>query len=100
MTLVVTTMPSAWEVELVVVIGQLARNVPEQHAWDHSCLEAPGHQDPSHQTQSRTLPDSRQVQELHRLGAPTPVIAGLVGRDPSLIRGDLRTLQQQIRPAV
>jgi 2,4-didehydro-3-deoxy-L-rhamnonate hydrolase len=24
-----------WEVELVVVIGQLARNVPEQHAWDH-----------------------------------------------------------------
>ena len=24
-----------WEVELVFVIGRLARNVPEQHAWDH-----------------------------------------------------------------
>jgi hypothetical protein len=41
----------------------------------------------------------RQVQELRRLGAPTAVIAGLVGRDPSLIRGDLRALLQQIRPA-
>lgn len=42
----------------------------------------------------------RQVQELHRLGAPTSVIAGLMGRDPSLIRGDLRAIQQQILPAV
>ena len=42
----------------------------------------------------------RQVQELHRLGASTSVIAELVGRDPSLIRGDLRAIQQQIRPAV
>lgn len=42
----------------------------------------------------------RQVQELHRLGASTSIIAGLVERDPSLIRGDLRALQQQIRPGV
>jgi len=41
----------------------------------------------------------RQVRELHRLGAPTSVIADLVGRDPSLIRGDLRALMQA-RPAV
>jgi hypothetical protein len=42
----------------------------------------------------------QQVQELHRLGASTSVIADLVERDPSLIRGDLRALQHQIRPAV
>lgn len=41
----------------------------------------------------------RQVRELHRLGAPTSVIADLVERDPSLIRGDLRALMQA-RPAV
>ena len=42
----------------------------------------------------------RQVQELYRLGASTSVIAELVERDPSLIRGDLRALEQKIRPAV
>jgi hypothetical protein len=42
----------------------------------------------------------RQVQELHRLGASTSVIAELMERDPSLIRGDLRALQQQIRSGV
>lgn len=42
----------------------------------------------------------RQVQELDRLGASTAVIAELIERDPSLIRGDLRALQQQIRSAV
>jgi transcription factor WhiB len=41
----------------------------------------------------------QQVQELHRLGAPTLVIADLVDRDPSLIRGDLRTIRQA-QPAV
>ena len=41
----------------------------------------------------------RQVQRLQRLGASTSVIAKLVERDPSLIRGELRALQQQIRPA-
>lgn len=41
----------------------------------------------------------RQVRELHRLGASTAVIADLVGRDPSLIRGDLRALNRA-RPAV
>lgn len=35
-----------------------------------------------------------QVEALRALGAPTPVIADLVGRDPSLIRGDLRALKQ------
>jgi Transcription factor WhiB len=41
-----------------------------------------------------------QVEALRALGAPTPVIADLVGRDPSLIRGDLRALKQQATPAV
>jgi hypothetical protein len=36
----------------------------------------------------------RQVAALHRLGAPTRVIAELVDRDPSLIRGDLRAIGQ------
>ncbi|WP_433463900.1 WhiB family transcriptional regulator [Spirillospora sp. CA-128828] len=40
----------------------------------------------------------RQVQELYRIGATTSVIADLVGRDPSLIRGDLRALEK--RPGV
>lgn len=34
----------------------------------------------------------RQVGALHRIGAPTQVIAELLGRDPSLIRRDLRIL--------
>lgn len=34
----------------------------------------------------------RQVEVLHRIGAPTPVIAELLGRDPSLVRRDLRAL--------
>jgi len=34
----------------------------------------------------------RQVEALHRIGAPTQVIAELLGRDPSLIRRDLRAL--------
>jgi len=42
----------------------------------------------------------RQVLKLHRLGAPTSVIADLTERDPSLIRGNLRALHRQIRPAV
>lgn len=41
-----------------------------------------------------------QVGALHALGAPTPVIARLVGRDTSLIRGDLRAIAQQVRPAM
>lgn len=40
-----------------------------------------------------------QVDALRALGAPTQVIADLVGRDPSLIRSDLRALEQA-RPAV
>jgi hypothetical protein len=36
----------------------------------------------------------RQVDALRALGAPTRVIADLVGRDPSLIRSDLRALKQ------
>ena len=40
-----------------------------------------------------------QVDALRALGASTQVIADLVGRDPSLIRGDLRALKQA-RPAV
>jgi Transcription factor WhiB len=39
----------------------------------------------------------RQVKRLTALGAPTSVIAGLLGRDPSLIRGDLRALGRQDR---
>ncbi len=35
-----------------------------------------------------------QVSALRDLGAPTQVIAELVGRDPSLVRGDLRALSQ------
>ena len=38
---------------------------------------------------------SRQVRALRALGAPTHVIAELVGRDPSLVRGDLRAIDQQ-----
>jgi hypothetical protein len=38
-----------------------------------------------------------QVKALHELEAPTSVIAELVGRDPSLVRGDLRALDQQAR---
>lgn len=38
-----------------------------------------------------------QVDALRALGAPTSVIAELVGRDPSLVRGDLRALGQQAR---
>jgi len=40
-----------------------------------------------------------QVDGLRALGAPTQVIADLVGRDPSLIRSDLRALKQA-RPAM
>jgi hypothetical protein len=36
-----------------------------------------------------------QVAGLRALGAPTAVIANLVGRDPSLIRRDTRTLERQ-----
>lgn len=35
-----------------------------------------------------------RVRALHAIDAPTPVIAALIGRDPSLIRGDLRVLRQ------
>lgn len=35
----------------------------------------------------------RQVEALHRIGAPTQVIAELLGRDPSLIRRDLKALR-------
>jgi len=41
-----------------------------------------------------------QVIALRDLGAPTQVIAELVGRDPSLVRGDLRAVGQHARPAV
>jgi hypothetical protein len=41
-----------------------------------------------------------QVAALRELGAPTRVIAELVGRDPSLIRGDLRAIGQHARPAM
>ncbi len=41
-----------------------------------------------------------QVAALRELGAPTGVIAELVGRDPSLIRGDLRAIEQHTRPAM
>jgi hypothetical protein len=40
-----------------------------------------------------------QVDALRALGAPTSVIADLVGRDPSLVRADLRTPKQHGRPA-
>lgn len=36
----------------------------------------------------------QRVAELRRLGASTAIIADLVGRDPSLIRADLRVLEQ------
>lgn len=35
----------------------------------------------------------RQVEALHRIGASTQVIAELLGRDPSLIRRDLKALK-------
>lgn len=41
-----------------------------------------------------------QVSALRDLGAPTNVIAELVGRDPSLVRGDLRAVSQLARPAM
>jgi hypothetical protein len=41
-----------------------------------------------------------QVAALRELGAPTRVIAEFVGRDPSLIRGDLRAIEQRARPAM
>ena len=41
----------------------------------------------------------RQVSALRALGAPTSVIADLVSRDPSLIRGDIRALERH-RPAI
>jgi hypothetical protein len=40
-----------------------------------------------------------QVAGLRALGAPTSVIANLVGRDPSLIRRDIRILERQDLPA-
>ncbi|MGV9667378.1 WhiB family transcriptional regulator [Nocardia niigatensis] len=36
----------------------------------------------------------RQVAALREIGAPTGVIADLLGRDPSLIRGDLRLIER------
>jgi hypothetical protein len=39
-----------------------------------------------------------QVDALRALGAPTLVIADLVGRDPSLVRGDLRALNLRAHP--
>jgi|SRR6266702_1952643 len=42
----------------------------------------------------------RRVGALRVLGAPTLVIAEIVGRDPSLIRGDIRTLEQRDRLAM
>jgi hypothetical protein len=41
-----------------------------------------------------------QVAALREIGAPTGVIAELVGRDPSLIRGDLRAIEQHARAAM
>jgi hypothetical protein len=41
-----------------------------------------------------------QVAALRELGASTSVIAELVGRDPSLIRGDLRAIERHARPAM
>jgi hypothetical protein len=41
-----------------------------------------------------------QVAALRELGAPTSIIADLVGRDPSLIRGDIRAIEQHARPAM
>jgi hypothetical protein len=41
-----------------------------------------------------------QVVALRALGAPTLVIAEITGRDPSLIRGDVRAVAQQARPAM
>ena len=41
-----------------------------------------------------------QASALRALGAPTLVIAELVGRDPSLIRGDLRAVEQRARRAI
>jgi transcription factor WhiB len=40
-----------------------------------------------------------RVRALLALGAPTPVIAELLGRDPSLIRGDIRTIRPRNEPA-
>jgi Transcription factor WhiB len=40
-----------------------------------------------------------RVDALRALGAPTSVIADLVGRDASLVRGDLRALKRQAGPA-
>jgi hypothetical protein len=39
-----------------------------------------------------------QVDALRALGAPTLVIADLVGRDPSLVRADLRALNRHAHP--
>lgn len=41
-----------------------------------------------------------QVAALRAIGAPMPVIAEITGRDPSLIRGDMRAIAQRTRPAV
>jgi hypothetical protein len=40
-----------------------------------------------------------QVAALRAIGAPTPVIAEITGRDPSLIRADIRDIAQSARPA-
>jgi hypothetical protein len=41
-----------------------------------------------------------QVAALRELGASTRIIAELVGRDPSLVRGDLRAIEQHAPPAM
>jgi len=58
---------------------------------------SPGQRQARRRKKSEVAKRRLQVDALRALGAPTSVIAGLVGRDPSLVRGDLRALGQQAR---
>ena len=93
--------PAARAMCMACPLLEACREYADDSREEHTFLAGmtPVERSSRHTKKTEITKRRRQVQELHRLEAPTSVIAELVGRDPSLIRGDLRALQQ-IRPAV
>jgi hypothetical protein len=93
--------PAARTMCMACPLLEACRQYTDDSREEHTFLagETPVERSSRRSKKSEIAKRRRQVQALHRLEAPTSVIAELVGRDPSLIRGDLRALQQ-VRPAV
>jgi hypothetical protein len=94
--------PAARTICMACPILNACRKYADDSREEHTFLAGmtPAERSSQRTKKSEIVKRRRQVQRLDRLGASTSVIAELMERDPSLIRGDLRVLQQQIRPAV